>query len=184
MRAKDRELKGYLDREDMTMEELIAVAHGLLGELVPKQSRYKVTERPDARTIRYYINEHLLPRPESYEGGRARYSGSHLIRLLLIKKLQAEHHSLRRIANVLEGATDLEVLRELLPAGSALPSVVSAKPPMPTESQSMLRFPLAHGGSVDVPADVARDPVRRRELAERLETLARKLRIAEGEDEF
>ncbi len=163
------------------MEELIAGAHRLLAELVPKQSRYKVTERPDARTIRYYVNENLLPRPESYEGGRARYSGSHLIRLLLIKKLQAEHHSLRRIAKVLEGATDREVLQELVPDGSALPSTGSAKPSIPTEAQSLVRFPLVHGGSVDVPTDVVRDPVRRRELAERLEVLIRNLRSSGDE---
>ena len=30
-----------------TLEELVEVADGLLRELAPKQSRYKVTERPD-----------------------------------------------------------------------------------------------------------------------------------------
>ena len=160
------------------MEELVTSAHRLLAELVPKQSRYKVTERPDARTIRYYVNENLLPRPESYEGGRARYSGAHLIRLLLIKKLQAEHNSLRRIASVLEGATDQQVLRELLPNVRVELPALAGRPSKQTPSRSLERFPLVHGGSVDVPSDVVRDPVRRRELAESLEALGRQLRLS------
>jgi DNA-binding transcriptional MerR regulator len=167
-------LKGYLEREDLTMEELVTSAHRLLGELAPKQSRYKVTERPDARTIRYYINESLLPRPVSYEGGRARYSGSHLLRLLLIKKLQAEHHSLRKIASMLEGATDQAVLRELAP-DARLPIPARQKPEA-HRSSSLERFPLLHGGSVDIPKDALRDPKRRRELARSLNALSRHLR--------
>ena len=83
----EERLRPYLSRDDLTIEDLVEVADGLLRELAPKQSRYKVTERPDARTIRYYITQKLLPRPESYEGGRARYSGQHVARLLMIKKL-------------------------------------------------------------------------------------------------
>jgi DNA-binding transcriptional MerR regulator len=185
MMTKSQELKGHLEREDLTMEELVTSAHQLLAELAPKQSRYKVTERPDARTIRYYINSDLLPRPFSYEGGRARYSGTHLIRLLLIKKLQAEHYSLRKIASMLEGATDQEVLEELLYERSA-PSLLVARPPESrpskppkADSASLERFRLLHGGSVDVPRDVLRDPLRRRELVESLEELSRHLRDSE-----
>ena len=79
----EERLSPYLNRDDLTIEELVEAAAGLLREMVPRQSRYKVTERPDARTIRYYITQKLLPSPASYEGGRARYSGQHLARLLL-----------------------------------------------------------------------------------------------------
>jgi DNA-binding transcriptional MerR regulator len=174
-------LKGYLGREDLTMEELVSGAHQLLEELAPKQSRYKVTERPDARTIRYYIHEDLLPRPVSYEGGRARYSGSHLLRLLLIKKLQAEHYSLRQIASRLEDATDHTILQEISPyAAEPHPK---KKQPETRHSASLERFALQHGGSVDIPKDVLRDPGRRRELAESLDELSRHLRdFDEGEE--
>jgi DNA-binding transcriptional MerR regulator len=167
-------LKGYLGREDLTMEELVTSANQLLVELAPRQSRYKVTERPDARTIRYYINEELLPRPISYEGGRARYSGAHLLRLLLIKKLQAEHHSLRKIADMLEGETDQSILQELLPNESV--PLAAKKKPEAHHSSSLERFPLPHGGSVDIPKDVLIDPKRRRELSRRLDELSRHLR--------
>ena len=57
------------------MEELVDAADGIVAELAPRQTRYKVTERPDARTIRYYVTQGLLPKPLGYDGGRARYGG-------------------------------------------------------------------------------------------------------------
>jgi DNA-binding transcriptional MerR regulator len=182
-KRKDREFAELLNREDLTMEELVTNCHRYLEDLVPTQSRYKVTERPDVRTIRYYVQQKLLPPPVSYDGGRARYSGTHLIRLLLIKKLQAKHYTLRHIASELEASGEEQILGELFPEGrrqakldvkSAVPDKLSAsKPP---ESQSMTRFPLPHGSSVDVPENVVRDANRRKKIVESLEDLARQLR--------
>ncbi len=169
------DLEAFLGREDLTMEELVAGAHHLLTQLAPRQSRYKVTERPDVRTIRYYISQNLLPRPASYEGGRARYSGSHLIRLLFIKKLQAEHHTLQRISRLLEGATDEQVLRDLQPERSVPQSQLPS--PASLETSVLHRFSLPHGGSIDVPEETLRSAERRRELAESLEKLATSLRL-------
>ena len=42
-------LRRLLSRQDLTMEELVEQADALVKELAPKQTRYKVTERPDAR---------------------------------------------------------------------------------------------------------------------------------------
>src|SRR5688572_8227167 len=103
-----RMLHKLLERNDMTMEELVDAADGLVTKLAPRQTRYKVTERPNARTVRYYVTQGLLPKPLGYDGGRARYGATHLLRLLFVKKLQAEHHTLTRIASVLEGRTDEE----------------------------------------------------------------------------
>ncbi len=186
-------LRRYLSRDDLTIEELVEVAEGLLRELAPKQSRYKVTERPDARTIRYYITQKLLPKPESYEGGRARYSGKHLARLLLIKKLQAEHHTLQRIASVLETAGDEDVLRELFPtikkrqpaALKRIPAdrLVVASGSSPTsEPETFQRRALGHGASLDVPESVLRDPTLRAELADRLDAIVRSFRGSDEED--
>ncbi len=141
------ELRQGLDRRDLTIEELMTRAHDVLARLAPRQTRHKVSERPDVRTIRYYTTQKLLPKPVGYQGGRARYSGSHLARLVLIKKLQAEHHNLRTIARMLEAATDEDVLRVLLPGG-----------PEATRSPSVVRFPAA-ARSTKNPASEA--PVRR-----------------------
>ncbi len=106
-----QEIRG---RRGMTIDDLVDEAARLLPTVAGHQTRYKVTDRPDVRTIRYYVTRGLLPKAHDYEGGRARYGGTHLIRLLLIKKLQAEHHTLTRISSTLEQADDRGVMALLL----------------------------------------------------------------------
>lgn len=188
--SASKRLTSYLDRHDLTLDELVESADQLLRELAPRQSRYKVTERPDARTIRYYVTQKLLPKPVSYEGGRARYSGPHLARLLLIKKLQAEHHTLERIARVLDAATDEDVLRELFPSGKQpRPAPMKRVRPellvsaAPTEPPEMIqRHALGQGASLDLPERVLKTARLRAELADQLESLARSLRETPAED--
>lgn len=177
-------LAGLLDRDDLTLDGLVEEADAFLGVLVARQSRYKVADRPDARTIRYYVSQKLLPPPTSYEGGRARYSGSHLARLLWIKKLQSEHHTLKRIAGMLDGAADEDILRELFPSTSR------RRPPLktrikrerlvssdaPPSMELVERRSLGHGVYVDVPQQVLGDARATAEVARRLESLARELR--------
>lgn len=98
-------LAAAIAADGQTIEQLVGQVDALLAELAPMQTRYKVSQRPDIRTIRYYTSEGLLPKPR-YEGGRARYDGEHLLRLLVIKKMQAEHHTLRRIQAELLKAND------------------------------------------------------------------------------
>ena len=188
--SASKQLESYLDRQDLTLDELIEATNELLGELVPKQSRYKVTERPDARTVRYYVTQKLLPKPVSYEGGRARYSGRHLARLLIIKKLQSEHHTLERIARVLETTTDEDALLELFPSRKRQrPTAIKrVKPELlvaaaPTDTPEMIqRHSLGQGASADLPEHVLKNPRLRAELADRLESLARTLRETPAED--
>lgn len=80
------------------LEEQISI---LLPQIAPQQSRYKVVDIPDSRTIRYYISQGLVPKPLNYQGGRANYGGEHILSLLFIKKMQAEHYSLRQIKQAL-----------------------------------------------------------------------------------
>ena len=166
-------LRLLLTRKDLTMEDLVENADALVRQLAPKQTRYKVTERPDARTIRYYVTQKLLPGPLSYEGGRARYGGSHLLRLLLIKRLQAEHHTLGRIARMLQAASDEQVVEALL-AGAA-PQPPASEPPA-NLPEGGGRVELAAGGTLELPDQTLRDPDSRRRLAESLEAVARWLR--------
>ena len=55
------------------------------------------------RTVRYYIQQGLLPKPEA-RGPGAHYTGEHLDRLLVIKRLQREHLPLGEIRRVLESS--------------------------------------------------------------------------------
>ncbi len=172
------QLRKDLARNDLTMEQLVDEAQRLLTVLAPRQTRYKVRERPDVRTIRYYVSKGLLPKPVSYEGGRARYSGSHLLRLLLIKQMQSEHHTLQRVGEVLATLGDLEVLETLVPdaphaAVTAGPKPVPSAPERGREISNLRRIPLAFDANLDIPESLFQDPQRRQALAEDLKAFAR-----------
>ncbi len=66
------------------------------------------------RTIRYYVQQGLLPSSET-RGPGARYDRAHLDRLVLIKRLQAQHLPLAEIRKRLEGLT-AQQLRDSLEA--------------------------------------------------------------------
>lgn len=66
-----------------------------------------------SRTVRYYIQQGLLPSPGLGVG--ARYTEGHLARLRLIRRLQAEHLPLAEIRHRLEALDDAAV-RALLDA--------------------------------------------------------------------
>ena len=64
---------------------------------------YDLAERADvpARTIRYYIQEQLLPSPGQVGPG-VKYSPGHLARLRLIRRLQREGQPLAEIRKRLQ----------------------------------------------------------------------------------
>ena len=64
------------------------------------------------RTVRYYIQQGLLPAPDA-QGPSTRYGQGHLDRLLLIRQLQKEHQPLAEIRAQLEGLRDQDVKRVL-----------------------------------------------------------------------
>lgn len=178
-----KELAAELGRDDLTLDELVERAGELLAELVPEQTRYKVTPRPDARTVRYYVTRGLLPKPHGYDGGRARYGGRHLLRLLALKKMQAEHHTLRRISRALAGASDDELLAELVGPdhGVEAPDRDRDRPDTAADVKAdaatdktgeRVELALAEG-TVAVVAPALADPARRKRLAASLVTLAR-----------
>lgn len=78
--------------------------------------------RVSVRTIRFYIQQGLLPAPES-RGPGAHYGSEHLDRLLLIRRMQREHLPLAEIRRRLEEMGPAEVKRllerEPLPESSA-----------------------------------------------------------------
>jgi len=66
------------------------------------------------RTVRYYIQQGLLPSPEA-KGPGAHYRNEHLDRLLIIKRLQQDHLPLAEIRRMLEEAEgDPKEMRALL----------------------------------------------------------------------
>lgn len=76
--------------------------------------RYTLTELADlagvtARTVRYYISQGLLA-VDATPGPGPKYDDTHLARLRLIRRLQAEHLPLAEIRHRLEGVADDDVL--------------------------------------------------------------------------
>ena len=68
--------------------------------------------RVSPRTIRYYIQQGLLPAPEA-RGPGAHYGSEHVDRLKLIRRLQAEHLPLSEIRKRIEKLAPDEVKRVL-----------------------------------------------------------------------
>jgi DNA-binding transcriptional MerR regulator len=82
------------------------------------------------RTIRYYVNEGLLP-PPSYQGKYSHYTPSYLDRLELIRRLKESYLPLREIRKIMNALTDDQVrnrLKELpLPSPKFSPEQKSAQ---------------------------------------------------------
>jgi DNA-binding transcriptional MerR regulator len=148
------------------------------------------------RTVRYYIQQGLLPAPEA-QGPATRYGQAHLDRLLLIRQLQREHQPLAEIRVRLEGLRDEDVSRVLSTSrpskrpssavdyvrsvlgGSAPPDLVAASVWEPPASRSSTpiksqweRISLAPDVELHVRRPLTRDANRR---VEKLLDLARQI---------
>jgi DNA-binding transcriptional MerR regulator len=186
-------------RDDLTLEELIDTVDALVAKVAPEQTRYKVRERPDVRTVRYYTSRKLLPKPLSYDGGRARYGYLHVLRLLRIKQLQAARQTLAAIGPRLEGTTAADLEQALAIAPLRRPQVVKAPAfksrratePAPAPEQAapgpvlpavagrpIQRFTI-DAGSVDLDTAALTDPHQRQRAADQLRALAEALLAGE-----
>lgn len=106
----------------------------------PKDSPYDLQELSaeagvTPRTVRYYIQQGLLPAPEP-QGPATRYGRTHLDRLRLIRQLQAEHQPLAVIRKRLEELRDEDVRR-----------LVTSAPPSKAPSSAVDYVRSVLGGS-------------------------------------
>ena len=77
------------------------------------------------RTVRYYIQQGLLPEPES-RGPGAHYGAEHLDRLNLIRQLQREHLPLAEIRRRIDALSPTEIRRLATQAAKRAPSSAAA----------------------------------------------------------
>jgi DNA-binding transcriptional MerR regulator len=82
------------------------------------------------RTIRYYIDEGLLPQPK-YQGKYSYYSANYLDRLELIRRLKETYLPLREIREIMNTLTDDEVLLKLNELSTSSPKVYGQ--PLPAQ---------------------------------------------------
>ena len=105
------------------------------------------------RTVRYYIQQGLLPSPET-RGPGAHYTAEHLDRLRLIRRLQREHLPLAEIRKRLE---------ELLP--KEIRALLARLPERPRrDAREYIRGVLSGGEAMMLPAGPREESPRYAEL--------------------
>jgi DNA-binding transcriptional MerR regulator len=116
------------DAEYIGVSELAAAVGTALAEIADIDKRMKsgATEIPTERTIRFYLEKGLLPKPSKRLGQTLVFGRLHLLQLLVIKKLQADGVPLSAIPEVLtkRGKTEVqleELLRETKNSDSSIP---------------------------------------------------------------
>lgn len=117
-------------------------------DLLPDYDLAELSDITDVsvRTVRYYIQQGLLPSPES-RGPGARYTKEHVQRIRMIKRLQLEHLPLAEIRKVLdtwssEGKPDVDSYRVGNSARDYVRTVLGKSPVVMAESSiasSMVR---------------------------------------------
>lgn len=102
-------LKELRQRQYVGVTELAAAAARLIDVYVPAQERGTVSEVPDERMVRYYLTEGLLSPASGRQGTASVYGWLHLLQLVMIKRLQADHLPIRKIRELLDGRSEKEL---------------------------------------------------------------------------
>lgn len=116
----------YRGRKDFSIGSLIRAVRVILPDLVGRQIRYKVTDMPTERTIRYYISMGLVDQPSGRRGTAGLYGYRHLLQIVVVKYLQSQYLPLRKIRSVLKNRSNRE-LEQLIPYGKSSRAAAVAK---------------------------------------------------------
>jgi DNA-binding transcriptional MerR regulator len=84
-------------RKYVGLPEFVRVSEEVLSELGFEQKRGTVSLVPDERTVRYYLAEGLIQPADEKQGTASVFSYKHLLQLVAVKKLQAEHLAIKKI---------------------------------------------------------------------------------------
>ena len=83
-------LQNLKDTEYQGVKELAEAAERFLREAGPIHTKGTVAEYPNERTVRYYMSSGLLTSATEKRGLKSVFGYEHLLKLLTIKKLQAD----------------------------------------------------------------------------------------------
>ncbi|PYS98753.1 MAG: hypothetical protein DMF63_14275 [Acidobacteria bacterium] len=105
-------LQNLKDTEYQGVKELADAAERFLREAGPVHTKGTVAEYPNERTVRYYISSGLLTSSTEKRGLKSVFGYEHLLKLLTIKKLQADGLPISVIKDLLSDKSieDLEKL--------------------------------------------------------------------------
>jgi DNA-binding transcriptional MerR regulator len=120
------------------LEEFVDEVNGALPEVVPGDAAPRAKAEVNARLIRHYATEGVLPKPLK-EGVEARYDGDHLVRVLALRRLLADgfpsalagtflrRHDREYLARFLLGELRLDL--DLVPGGPPVAATAAAPSP-------------------------------------------------------
>jgi DNA-binding transcriptional MerR regulator len=150
--------------QEFSLEELVGELRSLLRTSVPSPQDGRVTDIPDARTLRYYQTTGLLDKPVRYDGRKAVYGYRHLLQVLSLKLLQAQGFSLAQIQRALTGASrdDLErAVAESLGEGDIpvdIEAVAAEAEPAAVKSKALIAVAVGRGVSIVIDPTEVKDP--------------------------
>jgi DNA-binding transcriptional MerR regulator len=104
----------YRGESSFTLPRLIAILKEQIPQIVPEQTRYRVSTIPTPRTIRFYTARGLVDKPTGREAQSALYGYRHLLQILAVKYLQANYLPLLKIRTLVGNATNRD-LEQLMP---------------------------------------------------------------------
>jgi DNA-binding transcriptional MerR regulator len=93
----------WRDREDLKLDDLVHAAAEVIPRLANRPDYGRATAIPDARTVRYYIQQGLVDRPHGSAGTAALYGYRHLLQLVAVKVLQGQYMPMERIREAISG---------------------------------------------------------------------------------
>ena len=112
--ASVRQFHRYRGESSFTMPQFIAILREQLPQVAPSQTKYRVTEMPSERTIRFYTANGLVDKPLPKDGTNAHYGYRHLLQVMAIKYLQSQYLPLVKVKSLIENISTRE-LEHLIP---------------------------------------------------------------------
>ena len=106
-------VEGERGKKYVGLPEFARASEEVLSELGIEQKRGTVSLVPDERTIRYYLAEGLIQAADEKQGTASVFTYKHLLQLIAVKKLQAEHLPIRKIRELVTDK-DQQQLESLL----------------------------------------------------------------------
>lgn len=103
----------WRDREDLKLDDLVHAAAEVIPRLASRPDYGRATAIPDARTVRYYIQQGLVDRPHGSAGTAALYGYRHLLQLVAVKVLQGQYMPMERIREAIGGLENRELEMQL-----------------------------------------------------------------------
>lgn len=168
-------LSDLLDRErSWSLDAFVAEVNRLLPEVVPDGAPGRAKAEVNARLVRHYATEGVLPKPVRADG-EVRYAAEHLVRALALRRLLAEgysssvaggflgRHDDEALARYLLGELRLELnlAAGVVPVADAGPAAHAAAAP---GSGSRFGFEAAAAPASAPPGDAPAPLLRRRSL--------------------